>query len=177
MYAGYIDGAQPGDNQDYVTGNKIFIKNFSGKIPMLRNAELVSIDSTSTVIFPDAQDVNISNVSRLLNEGAIVLRGVPVVWQNTTYFGTGRIVWNPADGDAGLTIDTGILEVPLKLEVTGAITAMQDKPIVILMSPTFSKNMDRKEAVQLVNTTAGGLTLSLKRVVDGNSDVWKLSAK
>ena len=177
VYAGYIDGAQPGDNQDYVTGNKIFIKNFSGKIPMLRNAELVSIDSTSTVIFPDAQDVNISNVSRLLNEGAIVLRGVPVVWQNTTYFGTGRIVWNPADGDAGLTVDTGILEVPLKLEVTGAITAMQDKPIVILMSPTFSKNMDRKEAVQLVNTTAGGLTLSLKRVVDGNSDVWKLSAQ
>ena len=177
VYAGYIDDAQPGDGQDAVSGNKIFIKNFSGKIPMLRNAELISIDSASTVIFPSAQDVNIANVNRLLNEGAIVLEGAPVVWQNTTYFGTGRIVWNPADGDAGLTIDTGILEVPLKLEVTGAITAMQDKPIVILMSPTFSKNMDRKEAVQLVNTTAGGLTLSLKRVVDGNSDVWKLSAK
>ena len=177
VYAGYIDDAQPGDNQDCVTGNKIFIKEFSGKIPMLRNAELVSIASSATVIFPDAQDVQISGVSRLLNEGAIVLESAPVVWQNTTYFGTGRIVWNASNGDAGLTLDTGIIEVPLKLEVTGNVTPMQDKPIVILMSPTFSKNMDRKEAVQLVNTTAGGLTLSLKRVVDGNNDVWKLTAK
>ena len=144
---------------------------------MLRNAELVSIASSATVIFPDAQDVQISGVSRLLNEGAIVLESAPVVWQNTTYFGTGRIVWNASNGDAGLTLDTGIIEVPLKLEVTGNVTPMQDKPIVILMNPTFSKNMDRKEAVQLVSTTAGGLTLSLKRVVDGNNDVWKLTAK
>ena len=179
VYAGYIDDAQPGDKQDFVTGNKIFIKNFSGKIPMLRNAELVSVDPTATVIFPDAQEINIANVNRLLNEGAIVLEAAPVVWQNTTYFGTGRIV-NPANGDAGLTLDTGIVEVPLRLEVIapeGGLTPFKDKPMVILMNPTFSKNMDRKSAVQLVNTTAGGLTLSLERMVDGNNDVWKLSAQ
>ena len=177
VYAGYIDDAQPGDGQDAVSGNKIFIKNFSGKIPMLRNAELISIDSASTVIFPSAQDVNIANVNRLLNEGAIVLEGAPVVWQNTTYFGTGRIVISPAKGDASLVLDTGILEAPLRLEVTGEVAAFNDKPVVVLVSPTFGKNFDRKEAVQLVNSTAGGKTLILKRTVDGNNDVWKLSAE
>ncbi len=178
VYGGYIDDAQPGEpGQDDVTGNKIFIKNFSGKIPMLRNAELISVDSASTVIFPQTHDVNIANVSRLLNEGGVVLQAAPVVWQNTTYFGTGRIVWNADSGDAGLTLDTGIIEAPLRLEVTGNVTPLTGKPVVILMSPTFSKNMDRKQAVQLVNTTANGLTLSLERTEDGNADIWRLNAK
>lgn len=177
VYAGYIDDAQPGDGQDCVTGNKIFIKDFSGMIPMLRNAELVSIAPTATVTFPAAPDVNVANVSRLLNEGAIVLEGAPVVWQNTTYFGTGRIVISPAKGDAGLVLDTGIVEAPLRLEVTGEVGSFSDRPVVVLVSPTFGKNFDRKEAVQLVNSTAGGKTLTLKRMVDGNNDVWKLSAE
>ena len=177
VYAGYIDDAQPGDGQDAVSGNKIFIKDFSGAIPMLRNAELVSIAPTATVTFPNAHDVNIANVSRLLNEGAIVLEGAPVVWQNTTYFGTGRIVVSPAKGDSGLVLDTGIIEAPLRLEVTGDVGAFSGRPVVVLVSPTFGKNFDRKEAVQLVNSTAGGKTLILKRTVDGNNDVWKLSAE
>ena len=181
VYAGYIDNAQAGEEgQDYVTGNKIFIKNFSGEIPMLRNAELISIDSTASVTFPEAQDVHIANVSRLMNEGAVVLKASPVVWQNTTYFGTGRIVWSPDNNDAGLILDTGIVEAPLRLEVLApqsGLTPFTGMPVIILVSPTFGKNMDRNQAVQLVNPAAGGLTLSLERMEDGNKDVWKLNAK
>lgn len=182
VYAGYVADAQPGEpGQDYVTGNKIFIKNFSGEIPMLRNAELVSVDSTATVIFPDAKDAQIAGVSRLLNGGTIVLKGAPVVWQNVTYFGTGKIVLDSGQGNAGLVLDVGIIEAPLRLDVAapagGAIAPFKDRPVVVLTKPVLSKGLDREKIVELVNPTAGGLKLSLKRSVDGDKDIWKLSAE
>lgn len=178
VYAGYLDYGLPGEpGQDAVTGNKIFIKNFSGKIPMLRNAELVSIEPTATVIFPEAYDVAMSGVSRLLNDGTVALAADPVVWENITYFGTGRILWRP-DSSASLTLDTGILEAPLRLEVDGqGLAPFKDKPVIVLVNPVFSKGMDPAAAVQLVNDSVGGLSLGLKRVQDGGNDVWMLSAQ
>ena len=179
LYGAFAVGER-GDNPDDVTGNKILFEGYSGDLTDMWNAEEVRIDKNSR-ISNRIDRINVYDCVNFINDGVIVLgERAQAYLEIGKYSGKGSF---EVDIFSLVKITAKALNAPLRIKIDSSESLKpfdrNSVALVELSGAKFGRGLNAGNAVQLLNTKVGGLTLRLEHELNEEEDThyWYLSGE